>query len=149
MNRFKRPRHRVALLLLQRRWSDAWTRILITPSTTTLRARRSSSSKVAKPVCSPGVSQSTMPFCPRIPILSECGREMREMWVVVVVVGGASEGSHKASWAVGRWRGSRAMMLDKGFSLIGNRVPGRTLKLDFKVRVLLGESGGVVDAKRG
>jgi len=40
-------------------------------------------------------------------------------------------------------------MLDKGFSLIGNRVPGRTLKLDFKVRVLLGESGGVVDAKRG
>ena len=38
---------------------------------------------------------------------------------------------------------------DKGFSLIGNRVPVRTLEFDFRVRVLLGQGGGVVGAKRG
>ena len=32
----------------------------------------------------------------------------RSTWVVVVVMGGVSQGSHKAFWAVGRWSGSRA-----------------------------------------
>ena len=63
-----------------RLWQKCWTRILMMPLTATLHAHptlSSSNSKVAKPVCSPDASQSTMPLCPRIPILSECGWDRR------------------------------------------------------------------------
>ena len=39
--------------------------------------------------------------------------------------------------------------LDEGFSLIGNRVPVRTLEFDSEVSDLLGEGSGVVGTKRG
>jgi len=38
---------------------------------------------------------------------------------------------------------------DKGFGLIVNWVPVRTLEFDFEVSFLLGESGGVVGTKTG
>ena len=112
MNRFTRTRHNIILTsillfllllllrpLLQRHLSDdAWTRILFLqhlsngwilillhhPTPTTLRARptRSSSSKVAKSVSSPDTSQSTMPLCPRAPIMSECGRKIDVRWLI-------------------------------------------------------------------
>jgi len=82
MRRFKRTRHSTAStkitllllpLLLQRRLSDdAWTVVLVVPSTTALRARAtcsSSSSKVAMLVGDPDTGQGVVPFCSRTPVV--------------------------------------------------------------------------------
>ena len=38
---------------------------------------------------------------------------------------------------------------DKGFGLVRDKVPVRTLKFGFRVGILLGEGGGVVGTRRG
>jgi len=87
-------------LLLRWCWSDAWTRILIMPSSTILRARPTrSSSKVAKPVCSLPAKALChfalgLQFCLSV-------RE-RSMWMVVVVGGKSPE-----QWDDGVDRGQR------------------------------------------
>jgi len=88
---------------------DAWTVILVIPSTTVLRARAtrsSSSSKVAKLAGGPYTGQGAMSVCFKTPFVRV--RSMRVdvsvVVVVVVVVVGIYKGSRRASWAVGRWK---------------------------------------------
>jgi len=104
---FKRTRHSIAStkitlllpLLLQRRLSDnAWTRILVIPSTTALHAQathRRSISKEAK-LAGGYTSQGVVPLCSRTPVV-RVGE--RSMWdgdlVVVVVVGGVNQESRR------------------------------------------------------
>jgi len=40
-------------------------------------------------------------------------------------------------------------MLDKGLGMIRNRIPVQTLKVDFRVDIMLGKARGVIGMKRG
>ena len=104
ISRFKKTRHSIAStkitlllpLLLQRCLSDdAWTRILVIPSTTALRAgatRSSSNSKVAKVVGGPYIGQSAVPLCSRTPLVRVGRSRQVGGSVVVVVVVGINQG---------------------------------------------------------